>query len=303
MLPGPRLWGDPRIPGPLARVLGVRASQSGVLRPLLAPRPRTSGPLGPEAPGPPQCRARRTPAALGRGPSSGGAAGRAGGGPAVRADPAAASPHPPAAPRRPLAPRRRRRHAQGVGRRPRRQQPPAPCAPARPRRPPRGPRARPPAPTPPRARARAPTPPPPHRLRRAGGRRAARAGGRRSMRRGRHGCYRHRRRQAGLQHFRPPPPASWRLKGDASLLSSPRKMNLSRRDLSEALRLSRGLLRKISFGTDAMDLDNSSSPISWMREIKRIPSSTVGGKDRSLHSSGGLCPLYLPNPVLKLTSH
>ncbi|KAF7467427.1 Hypothetical predicted protein [Marmota monax] len=41
------------------------------------------------------------------------------------------------------------------------------------------------------------------------------------MRRGRHGCYRHRRRQAGLQHFRPPPPASWRLKGDASLFASP----------------------------------------------------------------------------------
>ncbi|XP_071474688.1 uncharacterized protein [Marmota flaviventris] len=189
-----------------------------------APR---SGGAGPPTP----CRARRPRRPGPRDPSTRGAAGRAGGGPAARADPAAASPHPPAAPRRPLAPRRRRRHAQGVGRRPRRQQPPAPCAPARPRRPPRGPRARPPAPTPPRARARAPTPPPPHRLRRAGGRRAARAGGRRSMRRGRHGCYRHRRRQAGLQHFRPPPPASWRLKGDASLFASPAEDKPQRWDM------------------------------------------------------------------------
>lgn len=67
--PRPRLWGYPRIPGPLARVLGVRASQSGVLRPLLAPWTRTSGTLGPEAPGPPQYRARRPPP-----PSAGGRA-------------------------------------------------------------------------------------------------------------------------------------------------------------------------------------------------------------------------------------
>ena len=245
-------------------------------RPGLSVRSR-SGPswsLGRGLPGPsvrgsgaPQCQARRPPAALGRGPDPGAAAGRAGGGPAARADPAAASPHPPAAPRRPLAPRRRRRHAQGVGRRPRRQEPPAPCAPARPRRPPRGPRARPPAPTPPRARARAPTPPPPHRLRRAGGRRAARAGGRRSMRRRRHGRYRHRRRQARLQHFRPPPPASWLLKGDASLLPAPRRMNFSRRVWG--LYQSRNLLPwKISVGRDARDPDNSSNPTLWVRKTR-----------------------------------
>lgn len=169
----PAFRDTPWIPRPLPGVLDVRASQSGVAPALPGPSAEDFRALQSGGAGAPQCQARRPPAALGRGPNPSGAAGRAGGGPAAQADPAAASPHPPAAPRRPLAPRRRRRHAQGVGRRPRRQQPPAPCAPARPRRPPRGPRARPPAPRPRPSAHPSPSSPSP-----SGGRAASGQGGR-----------------------------------------------------------------------------------------------------------------------------
>lgn len=61
VLPGPRLWGYPRLPRPLDGVLGPWPLSPESLRPLLAPQPSTSGPLGPGAPGPPKWWTRRFP--------------------------------------------------------------------------------------------------------------------------------------------------------------------------------------------------------------------------------------------------
>ncbi|XP_030179480.1 basic salivary proline-rich protein 2-like [Lynx canadensis] len=229
---------DPRTPhrGPGRPGLSVR-SRSGPSGPLSLglPGPSVRGRWAPPAPRSP------APAALGQGPSPGGAAGRAGGGPAARADPAGSVPPPP----------------RGAAKSAR-----SPAAAA--------------------ARTRAwggarggSSPPPPARPPALAGRRAApAAGGRRSMRRGRHGRYCHRRRQAELQHFRPPPPASWRLKGDASLLRAPRRMNLSRRNLNEPLPEKGSFALESQYWEGLWDPNNSSSPTSRSSLPPPLTSST-----------------------------